>query len=59
MKAHETLTFYPHWCFDCMFSFIGDKETQPCPRCKSENVINYKRKIYKDIKNELQKSMRK
>jgi len=46
----ETLIFYPHWCFDCMYNFIGSKESEPCPRCGSENVVNYKREIYKDVK---------
>lgn len=45
---NETLVFYPHWCFDCMYSFVGSKESEPCPRCGSENVVNYKRELYKN-----------
>ena len=50
MKIGETKLFYPLFCLDCMRSFISDTETNSCEWCGSENVINHKGEIYKDVK---------
>ena len=45
------MKFYPQFCIDCQTPFISKDEYVPCPKCGSENVVNYKREIYHDMLN--------
>ncbi len=52
------IVFYPQFCVDCMLLFISKTETNPCPYCGSENLVNHNREIYKNVKNKISVQMK-
>lgn len=50
-KVLSTLIYYPHFCYDCNLNFISDKQNINCRWCGSDNVVNYKKEIFRNYKN--------
>ena len=45
--------FYPQFCYDCSLPYVSKTETNPCPYCGSENLVDHEREIYKNIKDKV------
>lgn len=50
MEVGDVKIFYPQFCLDCFRNFISKTELNPCRWCNSENVIGYRRTMYKGAK---------